>query len=752
VSALASDFASLARQIFESAREGVVVLDREGRVRLWNPFMEEIFGIPAAEVHGLLLNERFSSVRASALPDHTLRALRGETSTTPDFPIFARRLRRRVFVALDFQPLRGANGEAQGVLVFVRDVTTRHAAEEALRRSEERLRLVLDATRDGVWEWDFARSEGFWSPRFRELLGIAPDVPVPPPHEVGVVVHPDDVAAWRAAIQAHLDGGPAFEHEVRLRQPDGSWRWYVDRGCATRDAEGRLVRIVGSIRDISERKAAEDALRRSEAQLRQIFSTEIVGIFVSDQRGRLFEANDAYLRLTGYTREDLEAGLLTWKTMAAPESLDLVARTQEELAERGISTPVEGMILRKDGARVPILAMVSLLDDPEARSEGVGVAFVIDLSARKELEAELLHSQKMESLGRLAGGLAHDFNNLLTAILGHLELADGDLAPGSPVRADLRAAHRGAERAAELVRQLLGFARKQRSEPASIDPCELVVSMKRMLYALLRDDVELQIELDRRVGAVRADPAQLEQVLLNLVANARDAMPEGGRVTVCVREEARRGVAAISVRDTGIGMEPAVRERAFEPFFTTKEPGRGTGLGLASVYGIVKQAGGDVRLESEIGCGSTVTVLLPLSRQAADGATPDAAPGVAAGGERVLVVDDVAVVRRFAARALQAGGFHVLEARDGVEALAVAAAHRGPIHLLLTDVVMPRLAGDALAEKLAQERPGIRLLFMSGHHDGAATASARDRSAFLPKPFTAQELVRAVRGALDRES
>ena len=387
------------------------------------------------------------------------------------------------------------------------------------------------------------------------------------------------------------------------------------------------------------------------------------------------------------------------------------------------------------------------------------------ISQRELAEAQVMHMQKMEGLGRLAGGIAHDFNNILTGILGYVGLLQDTLPAGSEPRADVDEIDRAARRAADLTRQLLTFARRQALAPVTVDVNALIEEVDRILRRLIGEDVEMATDLEPRIWPVLIDRTQLEQVLTNLVVNSRDAMPGGGRITVSTRNVQIspnrpelghslkvRDFVRLDVTDTGIGMDTETAARIFEPFFTTKEPGKGTGLGLAICYGIIQQAGGEIEVRSARGEGTTISVFLPRADRAVAVDLPDVLPDPAPGHETIMVVEDEEMVRKFAARALSELGHPVLIAANGEEAVGIAAQHQGQIALIVTDVVMPRMGGRAVAEQVSAIRPGIRTLFISGHVDDPRVheAVARDDTAFLPKPFTARELTDAVRQLLDQ--
>jgi two-component system, cell cycle sensor histidine kinase and response regulator CckA len=392
------------------------------------------------------------------------------------------------------------------------------------------------------------------------------------------------------------------------------------------------------------------------------------------------------------------------------------------------------------------------------------VWFFRDITHALDLEARLLQAQRMESVGRLAGGVAHDFNNLLSVILTYTDFAMRRCQEGDPSRNDLSEVLKAGHRAAALTRQLLAFSRQQVLQPVALDLNEVVLGVEQMLRRLLTEDIEIVKALAPDLGAIRADPGQIEQVLMNLVVNARDAMPGGGRLTIATdnvevsqddqgaKELAPGSYVRLAVIDSGVGMDQQTMARIFEPFFTTKETGKGTGLGLAMVYGIVKQSGGDVRVRSEPGRGATFEIYLPRDFSAVvSKSLPSQEPAVESeGGETVLVVEDEAALRGAVGRTLEARGYQVLAAGDGQEALRVAEQHEGRIHMVVTDVVMPRMGGRALVEELARRRPGLKALFVSGYmHADLATTPAAGGVHFIGKPFSARQLARKVRMVLD---
>ena len=523
------------------------------------------------------------------------------------------------------------------------------------------------------------------------------------------------------------------------------------------DLEGAPALAV-YVSDHTERHRLEDALRSSEEVFRQIAENVEAVLYLADPSSlRVHYLNPAFERVWGRSIASVLETPGSWLDSIHPDDRERV-RTALHAGREHFNA--EYRVVRPDGE----VRWISDRSFPVVDRDGTLIriaGMATDETERRRLESQLLHSQRMESIGRLAGGIAHDFNNLLTVIMSH-----AIFARQSPETAadDLAAIERAGARAADLTRQLLTFARRQLVEPRVMDVNALTVNIEKLLRRLIGADIDLRTQLTQDIWLVKADPAQLEQVIVNLAVNARDAMPDGGRLTIeTANVRLDRAAAAahpdvvpgeyvmIAVSDTGEGIAPQVLPLIFEPFFTTKASGVGTGLGLATCYGIVHQAGGHIWADSELGRGSSFKVYLP--RAAGDATLAAAAATVDAprGSETILVVEDDPSVRGIACRALRALGFHVLEATNGPDALRLAEAHPGRIHLLVTDVVMPQMGGRELASRLGQARPDLKVLFASGYtrnsigHRGVLDAGV----SFLPKPYVPSVLARKVRETLD---
>ncbi|HET7442921.1 MAG TPA: PAS domain S-box protein [Terriglobales bacterium] len=514
-----------------------------------------------------------------------------------------------------------------------------------------------------------------------------------------------------------------------------------------------------------EHKRNEEALRRSEARYRSLVQSAVYGLYRSSVEGKFLDVNPALISMLAYDSPD-EVLALNPKTdvFLNPEEQ---SHLMEEFRRNGRLDSVEVQWKRRDGSPIMVRLSGRAVTTPEEPEEVLEI-IAEDVTERRVLEDQFRQAQKMEAVGRLAGGVAHDFNNLLMVIGGYTEVLLEQLDPGTSLHQKALAVQQAADRATTLTRQLLAFSRKQLLELKVVDVNTIVSDMERLLRPLIGENIELTTKLTAGPGRTRADAGQLEQVIMNLVVNAKDAMPDGGKIAIqtanvtldgSLRREhtfiAPGSYVMLSVTDTGLGMDKETQSRVFEPFFTTKEKGKGTGLGLSTVYGIVKQSGGYIFAQSEVGRGTTFTIYLPQVDDASDNTGPANVSHVETGGsETVLLVEDEESVRQLVRETLVSKGYTVIEAENGEAGLRIAENHQGPIHMVITDVVMPGMSGRELAKRLTQVRPHTKVLYLSGYTEDAIVHQGvlDTGTAFLQKPFTLQILSRKVREVMRGES
>jgi len=652
-------------------------------------------------------------------------------------------------------------------------------AERLRREAEERFRFVVERTGEVLYRLRFdSMTYDYISPGIEKLLGhTAAEI-----NRLGLaslvvtVTLPAGGPLPRARLLAAREKGEAEEFwaDYEVRTKSGELRWLADHSHPWRCEDGRLMGSVGLLADITKRKRDEEALRQSEARLQHVVSSSPAVLYSLKPEGRRLLGNwvsDNVEELLGFTVHEALARDW-WASRLHPEDRERVFAEQAALFTEA-RLAQEYRFRRKDGGYRWLRAELRLLRDAAWNPVEV-VGSWSDITARKEaelesrkLEAQLLQSQKMESVGRLAGGVAHDFNNLLGVITGYGDLLRKKLPEDPRLKKYADGILKAAERAADLTRQLLAFSRQQVLQPRTLDLNAVVRETEKMLRRLIGEDIELVTRLQNSVGFVRADAGQIGQVLMNLAVNARDAMPRGGRLALETSDvdldetyaRLHAGVepgryVMLAVVDTGLGMSREVQARIFEPFFTTKEAGKGTGLGLATVHGIVKQSRGHVFVYSEPGRGTAFKIYLPRADEPKADVEREspAEDELPRGSETILVVEDEASLRALIRESLEALGYRVLAAQHGREALEICLGHPGPIHLLMTDVVMPGMGGRELAERAYAAQRQIKVLYMSGYTDDAVVihgVTAKDMP-FLQKPFTAVTLARKVREVLDR--
>ena len=742
------------RTIFDNVGDGVAISEPGGQFLEVNRVVCERLGYTREQLLAMPVASINSPEAAELIPERTLQAAQDGTSVFETAHV----TRDGTKIPIEGVSRRVEFRGRPAILTVQRDITQRRQSEEAVREQARFLQQMLDAIPIPIIAKDRAGRIQLCNATFAAAGGRRPaDVVGRTIAELGI---PESELHWDTDRDLLATGKPQV-YEAPAPSADGGLRRHVITKAPLRDPDGDINGIVTAALDIDDRYEAEQALRRSEERFRTLFESAADAIFISDREGKFIEANPAACERLGYGKEELLG--LSVADLSLPGMAPSIVERIATIERHG-GLVFETVHLNRDGTAIPV-EMIATMIELGGQPAVLGIAR--DISERKKseseraaLEEQLRQAQKMEGIGRLAGGIAHDFNNLLTVIRGNASLALGELQDEEAAREDLEQIELAADRAAALTRQLLAFARRTVLKPEVVDPSLIVRRLEPMLRRLIGEDIVLEIVAPVGGGHVLVDPGQLEQVIVNLVVNARDAMPDGGTVTIEVadiemaeaitpeRPDSGGPMTMLSVSDTGIGMDAATLERLFEPFFTTKDPARGTGLGLATVYGIVRMSGGKVTARSELGSGSTLTVYLPRVDAVASPEPPGAAPPASTGAGTILVVEDDRGVRRFACRVLEAAGYTVLTASDGAEALELSADV--PVDLLLTDVVMPGMSGRDVAARLAAARPGIRTLYMSGHTDKGIVRDGvlEPGIEFLAKPFTAEALLAAVDAAM----
>ncbi len=629
---------------------------------------------------------------------------------------------------------------------------------EAIKRAhaEEHVQLAMEAATIGYWDWDVIRNEQVWSDTCKALLGL----PTESEADFGVLmerVHPDDRENLGRAIDLAIEEKKAYAFEFRVIWPDGSTHWQVARGRAFYDDSGRATRMIGIAMDISERKVAEAQVRLQAAALEAAANA----IVITDGRGKILWVNQAFCDLTGYSREE----------SVGQNPRMLKSFEQEEGFYRKLWTTIQsGEVWRgeirnrkKDGSIYSEEMTITPVHLPSGGMNFIGIKQ--DVTEKKRMEAQYRQAQKMEAVGRLAGGIAHDLNNILGVIIGYSEISQDQLEASHPLINNFLQIKTAADRAASLTRELLAFSRQQVSYPRAIDLNQVVEKLRDILQRAVGEDVTIVFRPGVGLGTIKVDVGQVEQVLMNLIVNARDAMPDGGQISietgnVELDESYRRKhdpvqpghYVVLSVSDTGCGMDDFTKARIFEPFYTTKEAGKGTGLGLSTVYGIIKQSGGYIWVYSEPEIGTTFKIYFPHVNEVAEAITPPKKRTRPKGGsETILLVEDDEPLRELVALSLRNAGYSVRESDSAAKALALMKDNEGSIHLLLTDMVMPETSGMQLLKLLKSSNPHLKVILMSGY---AADVIARHGpippdTPFIEKPFTQDSLLSRIRSLLD---
>ncbi|MBI5836273.1 MAG: PAS domain S-box protein [Candidatus Eisenbacteria bacterium] len=753
--------ASQAEILLGHAPFGAALLDLELRYTYINPLLAAINGVPAADHLGRTPGEVIPELAPIVEPNlrRTLetrtpvlgQVIRCEAPGRPGEP--------RAW-SMNCYPLFNEAREVTGVGCAVGDVTERLAAQDILQQSEERLRLVVRATNDAVWDQDLSTRVVWWGEGLATLFGYAPEENALPTSWFYERVHPDDRMRVRMGIRAAvMDGGTRWDDEFGFLKRDGSYARVAGRGTVLRDSSGTPRRMIGALQDITARLLAEERLAAVESRYRVLVEQSMAGIYII-QDGRFAYVNPKLAEIFGTTPGEMVDTLTVGEVVHEEDRAKVLENIRRRVEGETRSAHYSFRIVRRDG-QVRVAEVHGSRTIYNGRAAVIGL--LMDVTEQRRMEEQLRQTQKMEAVGRLAGGVAHDFNNLLTVISGYSELLLERMGAADPLLHDVEEIRRAAQRAAAMTRQLLAFSRQQVLTPRVLDVGEVVAGMERMLRRLIVEHVVLTCTTGPGLWPVRVDPGQMEQVVLNLALNARDAMSGGGRLTLEAANvdlsEGHPGLriaapagpyVALRVRDTGAGMDPATLEHMFEPFFTTRGPGQGTGLGASTVFGIVEQSGGTLEVESAPGRGTTVTVYLPRCPDPVEPGRGGGDAAVAGGSETILLAEDEEQVRHLAAAVLREAGYAVIESADGDEAFA-RAAEGLRIDAVVSDVVMPGTGGPELVRRLRASRPGLRALYVSGYSADAVVQGWEPGpgTRALQKPFHTEALVRAVRELLD---
>jgi len=741
----------LLQAVIDEMPAAIFVKDLEGRLLMVNRAWEQAAGVlraaaigrRASDVFPPEVGERFETADARALTSETLHQVM-ETVPTPAGV--------RQFLT-SRSPHRGADGRVRGLVGVAVDVTDVKRTEAALHEKEQLVAALLEGAAAVIFIKDVAGRYLVVNRQFEKVLGFRREEVIGrTAHELFGAEFGDRLRATDLAV---IQDGEARELDEAIPQADGVHTFRALK-FPLKDAAGVPYALCGISSDLTEQRRNEaDRLRLAEA-----VEQAAEAIVITDRAGRILYVNPGFERLSGYARAEA-IGQTPRLLKSGKQGPEFYAAMWATLA-RGEVWKGRFVNRRKDGKLYEAEATIS----PVRAGDGQVVNYVAvqrDLTNERRLEGELLQAQKMEAVGRLAGGVAHDFNNLLGVILGYTEMLLGRSDTSAAQRAKLDQVRMASERAAALTRQLLAFSRKQVLDPKVLDLGTVVAEMAKMIRRLIGEDVELVVEADEGLGRVQADPGQVEQVIMNLAVNARDAMSDGGRLVFTTanvdvtdadgaaeREVPPGRYVALSVADTGCGMDAEVLKHIFEPFFTTKPAGKGTGLGLATVYGIVAQSGGHIRVRTAPGAGTTFLVYFPRVDKPVARGTPEEGAATPAGVETILLVEDDEALRGLAREFLEGCGYTVVAAADAAQALPLAEEGR-PIDALLTDVVLPGMGGPALADRLRRRHPRLRVVFTSGHPEESLSGGGvlAAGSWFLPKPFTMQALARKLREALD---
>jgi len=742
--------------IVESSQDAIIGKDLTCQITSWNKGAEQMYGYSASEAIGQNISilapagrsREFQTVMQELKAGHPIKNF--ET-------IRMAKDGRLIYVALTVSPVMDSDGTVTGASSIARDITGRKLAEEALRKANE---TSVYASPIPIVAADTERRLTMWNPAAEALFGWTEAEVIGKPNPI----IPNEVCPDVDGMHERLLSGETLRGiEVLRKKKNGALIAISLSAAPIRDANRKVKGILGFLVDISELKRSEEALRQAEEKYRTIFENAVEGIYQTTPDGRYISANPAVARMLGFdSPEELISARQNIRTQEYVKP-EMRAEFVKKLEEFGIVQNFEYEAYRKDGKVIWVSSNARIVRGADGRTlyfEGT----IEDITHRRELEQQLQQMQKIEAVGRLAGGVAHDFNNILMAISSYAELLDKKLT-NDTARRYAGEIVKATDRGSSLTEGLLTFSRKQVVSPKVLDLNALIAEQIKMLQRLIPENIEVQFSAGDRIGRVKADPSQVQQVLMNLIINARDAMPNGGRLVIetgnaeldgadCpLASEAHAGkYVMVAVSDNGCGMSAEIKSQIFEPFFTTKEQGKGTGLGLSIVFGIVKQTGGQVFVHSEPDLGTTFKIYFPFVEAEAHAQDAEERQQSIAGAETILLVEDEDGVRDSAAEYLRENGYTVLTAKGGPQALQAAEQYDQPIQLLLTDLIMPLMSGRELSERIVKIRPEIQIVFMSGYSNNLLSNQQilDPKHVLLQKPFRLAALGRRVRDVLGR--
>jgi two-component system cell cycle sensor histidine kinase/response regulator CckA len=757
------------RTTLNNIEESYYEVDLAGNLTFFNDSVCRLLGYPREEMMGMNNRQYVDQENAKRLfRIYNQIFLTGQPAKGFDGEIVKKDGTKR-FVEASVSLIKDSKGQPAGFRGIARDITERKHIEEALDNERERFKTISESAPFGMVVLNKDGIFSYINHRFSELFGY--DLKDIPNGKTWFRKAYPDSTYRHNVISAWIE-------DLNIFHPGEKRSRVVTVTC--KDGTEKIANIISvqletgenliTCEDITEHMRFEEALREKEERYRTLFEGSRDAVYITTLEGKFVDFNQAFLELFGYGKEEL-LELRSQDSYAHPDDR---YQFRKEIEKNGFVRDYEVKLRKKDGREMDCLLTASVRRGIEGTILGYQ-GIIRDITDRKRaeqemkvLEDQLLQSQKMEAVGRLAGGIAHDFNNILTIIKGYGQLSLSDLKEDHHLRENIEGIIKATDRATDLIRKILAFSRRQVMEMKVLDLNILLTDLEKLLRRIIGEDIELMITLDKDLGRVKADPGQIEQVILNLAVNAKDAMPKGGRFTLETDNAelddayARSHLSVIpghyvvlSVSDTGVGMSPEVRERIFDPFYTTKETGKGTGLGLSTAYGIVKQSGGNIWVYSEPGQGTTFKIYLPRQEDSLEEVREkDVREELPRGSETVLVVEDEEVLRKLAIRILDKQGYKTLEASQGNEALSICEQHKEPINLLLTDVVMPGMSGRELSSRLSPFHPEVKTLYMSGHASHAIMYHGvlEPGVNLLQKPFTPEALARKVRESLDKKS